>query len=167
MVVDATSPILKRNAVQRLVNPHAKWQSRVHLKPVMRLVDECVFEGDTKMQPAWARFTEHALALDRGPRRFDASDANVKETAPAGDVGEQLPHDADRRLDDLSGTSQVIRRGHGERVSSVMAERHGPATAASEFVMGTNTLGCRLKLVPDAEEVGEIGERGSLGFPVL
>src|SRR5208282_2508988 len=37
MVVDATSPVLKRNAVQRLVNRHAQWQPPVHLKLVMRL----------------------------------------------------------------------------------------------------------------------------------
>src|ERR1017187_79929 len=86
----------------------------------MRLVDEGVFERATKMQPAWARLTAHALALGRRPRRFDADDAKVKETAPAGDVGEQLPYDADRRFDDLSGTSQVIRR-HGEQVSLVVA----------------------------------------------
>ena len=43
MVVDATSPVLKRNAVQRLVNRQAKWQPHVHLKLVMRLVDEGVF----------------------------------------------------------------------------------------------------------------------------
>src|SRR5947207_14852477 len=102
----------------------------------MGLVDECVFEGATKMQPARARLTEHALALGRRPRRFDTGDAKVKETAPAGDVGEQLPHDADRRLDDLSGTSYVCRRRNGKREFSAAvgltriepagAERDGP-----------------------------------------
>ena len=71
----------------------------------MRLVDECVFDGDTNMQPAWARLNRASLALGRRPRRFDAGDAKVKETAPAGDVGEQFPHNAARRLDDLSRTS--------------------------------------------------------------
>ena len=116
MVVDATSLVVKRNAVHRLVNLNANWQPCVQLKLIVRRVDKCVFKGDTKMQPAWARLTQHALAFDRRPRRFDAGDANVKETAPSGDVGEQLPHDPDGRLDDLSGTSCVIRRRNGERV---------------------------------------------------
>lgn len=103
MVADATSPVHKRSAVHRLVNRHAKRQPPFYLKFVMLLVDECVFEGDTKMQPTWARLTDHALALGSRPRRFHASDANVKETAPARKVGEQPPYDADRRLDNLSG----------------------------------------------------------------
>jgi hypothetical protein len=94
----------------------------------MRLVDEGVFDGDTKMQPARARLAEHALASGRRPRWLDADDANVKETAPAGDVGEQLPHDTDRRLDDLSGTSQVIRRRNGGGFRRWLAERSRCAT---------------------------------------
>jgi len=57
------------------------------------------------MQPAWAGLAEHALALGRRPPRFDTGDAKVEEIAPTGEVGEQLPHDGDRRLDDRSRTS--------------------------------------------------------------
>ena len=86
------------------------------------------------MQPAWARLTEHALALGRRPRRFDTGDAKVKEPAPAGDVGEQLPHHADRRLDDVSGTREVIRRRHGERVSRTRAVAGAHAVEAMRNV---------------------------------
>jgi hypothetical protein len=119
MAIDATSPALKRHAVHHLVNRNAQWQPRVHLKPVTRSVDECVFKGNPKMQPARSRFTEHALAYRCRPRRFDADDANVKETTPAREINEPLPHDADGRLDDLSGTSCVGCRRDRKRFSLV------------------------------------------------
>jgi len=67
MVVDPAPPVLQRNAVQRLVNRQAKWKPRVQLQPVMRRVDEGVFDGETKMQPAGARLTGQALPLAAGP----------------------------------------------------------------------------------------------------
>jgi len=86
----------------------------------MRRVDERVFKRDTKMQPAWARLTEHTLALDRRPRWFDADDANVKVAAPAGDIGKHPPHDADGRLNNLGGTGCVGFCRNGNRVFGVV-----------------------------------------------
>ena len=119
MVVDATSPILKWNAIHRLVNRNANWKRCIQFELVMRRVNERVFNRDTKMQPAWARLTEHALAFDRRPRRFDADDAKVKEAAPAGDIGEQSPHDADGRIDNRGWTSCVVCRRNADRISWV------------------------------------------------
>ena len=72
-------------------------------------VSRALSEGDAEPQPARACRAEHALALDRGSRQFDAGDANIKEAASAGQVGEELPNNVDRRLDDVDRTSRETR----------------------------------------------------------
>lgn len=105
MVVDATSLALKRNTIDRLVNNNAKRKPCIQLELVIRRIDERVLKRDAKMQPTRARLTEHALALDRRARRFDADDANVVEAAPAGDIREHCPHSANGRLNNFGGAS--------------------------------------------------------------
>lgn len=84
MVVDATAAAFKRNAVEHLMNRNAKRELRIQLKLVLRVIDEGELEGHAKVQPAWARLTEHALAHDGKPRRLHPCDANFKEAAPTG-----------------------------------------------------------------------------------
>jgi hypothetical protein len=57
------------------------------------------------MRPSRTGLTAHALALGGESRRLDTVDANVEEAAPVCDICEQLPDDADRRLDDLRRAS--------------------------------------------------------------
>ena len=107
MVVDAAAGSAEGNAVERFVDLDCQRHSDVHLELVLRLVDASELERDLQMQPARARFAAHPLADNRRPRRLDALDAHVVEAAPAGELCEQLPHNVDRGLDDLDGTSGV------------------------------------------------------------
>lgn len=122
MVIDATSIALKRNAIHRFVNRNANWKPCIQLELVIRRIDERVLKREDKMQPARARLTEHALTFNRRAWRLDADDANIKETAPTGDIREHHPHDTDGRLDNIGGASCVGCRRGGGRSDWMVAE---------------------------------------------
>jgi hypothetical protein len=107
MIVDATSLTFKWNTIHRLVNGNANWKPCIQFEFVISRIDKRVLKRETKMQPARARLAEHALTFDRRSWRGDVDDSNIIEAAPAGDIREHHPHDADGRLNNIGGASYI------------------------------------------------------------